>query len=256
MKDREKWLAETLVLLADTLTADFDVIDFMSTLVEGIQGLIDASEVGLMLADPQGNLRVMAYSTERMRLLELLEVQSNEGPCLECYRSGASVLNVDLEGAGERWPVFTPMAKDAGFRMVHALPMRLRDQVIGATNVFHSGLVVIDDSAHDLAQALADVATIGLLQERALSSASTLTEQLQHALNSRVVIEQAKGAVAERAGVDMNAAFEMLRSYARGKNRHLGDVALDVVERRLPVEALRSPKSAAADLGLSTPPKG
>ena len=240
IQDREQWLADTVVALADTLVGDFDVVEFLSSLAERIEELIDASEVGLVLADPYGHLRVMASSTERMRLLELFEVQSSEGPCLDCFRSGDAVVNADLEDAVPRWPVFTPMARAAGFRMVHALPMRLRDQVIGAVNVFHMTLVSLSDRDIHLAQALADVATIGLLQERAVHGATDLTGQLQRALNSRIVIEQAKGAVSERGGVDMGTAFGWLRGYARSNNRRLADVALAVVERTLPIEALRT----------------
>jgi GAF domain-containing protein len=248
MQNREQWMAETLVALADTMIADFDVIEFLSTLVERVQELIDASEVGLVLADLQGHLRVMASSSERMRLLEVFEVQTTEGPCLDCYRSGHAIVNVDLDTTLERWPVFTPMAREAGFRVVHALPMRLRDQVIGAANVFHATAVTLGDRDIHLAQALVDVATIGLLQERAVRGATVLVEQLQGALNSRVVIEQGKGAVAENAGVDMDTAFAWLRVYSRQNNLRLADVALAVVERSLPVEELRitatSPRAA------------
>jgi len=239
MRDREEWLADTLVGLADTLIDDFDVIEFLSTLAERLVELLDAAEVGLVLADPQGRLRVMAASTERMRMLDLFEVQSNEGPCLECYRSGEPVLNVELDSALARWPVFTPMARSAGFRAVHALAMRLRDQVIGAVNIFHTAQVAMSERDAHLAQALADVATIGLLQERAVRHATDVSEQLQRALNSRVVIEQAKGVVAERATVDMDTAFSWLRGYARANNRRLAEVAVAVVERSLAVDMLR-----------------
>lgn len=239
MQDREEWLADTLVGLADTLIDDFDVIEFLSTLAERLVELLGATEVGLVLADPQGRLRVMAASTERMRMLDLFEVQSNEGPCLECYRSGEPVLNVELDSALARWPVFTPMARSAGFHAVHALAMRLRDQVIGAVNIFHTAQVAMSERDAHLAQALADVATIGLLQERAVRHATDLSEQLQRALNSRVVIEQAKGVVAERATVDMDTAFSWLRGYARENNRRLAEVAGAVVERSLAVDVLR-----------------
>jgi GAF domain-containing protein len=150
-------------------------------------------------------------------------VQTDEGPCLDCFRSGAPVLNVDLESAPTRWPVFGPMARTAGFRTVHALPTRLRDQVIGAANIFHVAPVTVGDCNAHLAQALADVATIGLLQERAVRRVTDLSEQLQRALNSRIVVEQAKGAVAERAGVDMDTAFGWLRGYARRHHQRLAD---------------------------------
>ena len=251
MPEREEWLVDTLVTLADTLIADFDVIEFLSTLVERIADLLEAGEVGLVLSDPQGHLRVMAASTERMRLLELFEVQSREGPCLDCYRDGEAVLNVDLGETGDRWPAFTPMARTAGFVTAHALPLRLRRQVIGAVNIFHTTRVTITDRDVHLAQALADVATIGLLQERAVRHTTDLNEQLQRALNSRVAIEQAKGAVAERAGVDMDMAFGWLRGYARSNNLRLADIAAAVVDRTLGVDELRTSatRSSRSDQG-------
>jgi GAF domain-containing protein len=248
MQDREEWLADTLVGLADTLTSDFDVIEFLSTLSERLVELLDAAEVGLVLADPQGHLRVMAASTERMHMLDLFELQTSEGPCLDCYRSGDAVLNVELDSALARWPVFAPMARSAGFRAVHALAMRLREQVIGAVNIFHTTTASISDRDIHLAQALADVATIGLLQERAVRHASDLSGQLQRALNSRVVIEQAKGAVAERAAVDMDTAFAWLRGYARTTNSRLAEVATAVVERTLTVDTLRTRPTGTPDL--------
>jgi AmiR/NasT family two-component response regulator len=238
--DREGWLADTLVSLADTLTAAFDVVEFLSTLAERIVDLLDAAEVGLVLADPRGRLRVMASSTERMRLMDLFEVQTSEGPCLDCFRSGEAVINVDLEHAAAAWPVFTPMALQAGFRTVHALPMRWHDQVIGAANIFHATAASIDDRDRHVAQALVDVATIGILQERAVRRGTDLAEQLQRALNSRIAIEQAKGAVAERAGVDMDTAFGWLRTYARSNNMRLAVVAVAIVERALSIDALRT----------------
>jgi GAF domain-containing protein len=248
MDNREEWLADTLVMLADTLVAEFDVIDFLATLTERIVELLQASEVGLMLAEPQGHLRVMAATTERMRMIDLFELQADEGPCLECFASGEPILNVALEpdATEARWPAFTPRARDAGFRTVHALPMRLRDQVIGVANIFHAAPTTISDHDAHLAQALVDAATIGVLQERAVQHGGLLAEQLQHALNSRVAIEQAKGAVAERADVDMTTAFAWLRRYARTHNLRLATVARSVLDRTLAVDALRgSPASGA-----------
>ena len=238
IEDREQWLAETFKAQADTLIDDFDVIEFLSTLVHRIQELLEASEVGLMLDDQRGTLRVMASSTERMRLLELLEVQASQGPCFDCYSSGEAVLNVDLGASFTRWPDFTPMARASGFRSVHALPMRLRGQVIGAVNIFHTNPTTLIDRDTDLAQALADIATIGLLQERIHRATRELAAQLQNALSRRVVIEQAKGTVAERAGVDLDIAFGWLCDYARQNHLHLSDVACGVVTHTLPFETL------------------
>ena len=208
-----------------------------------------------MLAGPQGTLRVVAATTERMRLVDLFELQSNEGPCLDTYKSGVAILNVSLESpaAAERWPVFTAMARDLGFDTVHALPMGLRDQVIGAANIFHSTPTTISEHDSHLAQALVDAATIGVLQERAVQHGAVVAEQLQHALNSRVVIEQAKGVVAERADVDMDTAFNWLRSYARilatevGARRGAGHRTLAV--RRDDATAVTGAKSATSEAG-------
>ena len=249
MQDREEWMADTLLALADTLIADFDVIDFLSTLVERAKELTDASEVGLMLTDPQGHLRVMASSTYRMRMVELFELQSSQGPCFDCFRSGDAIVNVDLdlEGTLDRWPVFTPMARTAGFQVVHALPMRVRSEVIGAANVFHATRVTMSDRDVHLAQALTHIATIGILQERAVRSATGLSKQLQYALKARVVIEQAKGIVAEHAGVDMDTAIAWLRTYSRNQNLRLADVALAIVKHTLTAEVLQITTTSSVD---------
>lgn len=247
MKDREQWLTKTLLVLADTLISDFDVVEFLSLLADRLSELVEGADVGLVLVDQQGRLRVMGSSVERLRLLELFEVQSSEGPCLDCYRTGKAVVNVDLTGSSRRWPRFTPMARSGGYRMAHALPMRLREQVIGAANLLHPAPVMLGDRDLSVAQALADVATIGILQERAIRSATDLSQQLQGALNSRVVIEQAKGAVADRADVDMDTAFAWLRGYARVNGLRLTDVADAVVNRTLGVEILHTSAVRADD---------
>ena len=238
-EEREHWLTDAFVMLADTLTAEFDVVEFLSTLTERIVELLNAAEVGLVIADSTQKLQVIASSTDRMHLIELFEVQTHEGPCLDSYRDGQPVVNVDLKDAEMRWPVFTPMARSAGFRMVHALPMRWHDELIGATNIFHSARVKISERDAHLAQAFADVATIGLLHERAARGAGTLSEQLQRALTARVQIEQAKGVVAERAGIEVDAAFGWLRRYARSNNLRAADVARAVLDRTLSLEQLR-----------------
>jgi GAF domain-containing protein len=167
----------------------------------------------------------MAASDEQTRLLELFQLQHHEGPCLDAFLSGAPVVNADLRLAAERWPVFAPHAAQLGFRSVHALPLRLRTRVIGALNLFGADTGGLDPSDVKVVQALADVATIGLLQEQAISRGEVLTEQLQSALNSRIVIEQAKGALARAHGVDVDRAFDLLRGYARNHNRKLVDLA-------------------------------
>lgn len=233
MDNREEWLAKTFVELADTLVADFDLIDFMSVLVERCSELLGSAEVGLALAATRGELRVMASSSERMRMLELIEFQNDEGPCRDCLLTGERVLNHRLDNDVDPWPRFTPQARDAGFHMVHALPMRLRNDVIGAMNIFSPDLLEISPEDINLIQALADAATIGILQERAVKHESDLAGQLQGALNSRIVIEQAKGIVAERRHMDMDEAFALLRSYARSHRTPLSDVARAIIDHTL-----------------------
>jgi GAF domain-containing protein len=238
MEGREEWLARTFVELVDTLVAGFDVIDLMSTLVDRCSELLESSEVGLALADPQGHLRVLASTTERMRVLELIEIQNDEGPCRDCFRSGEPLVNQRLDASEGRWPKFGREARSAGFQMVHALPLRLRTETIGAMNIFNADLVELASQELNLAQALADAATIGILQERAVRHGVELAGQLQRALNSRIVIEQAKGVVAERLRVGMDEAFDLMRGYARGTRRRLGDVAVDLIDGSLDVTAL------------------
>jgi GAF domain-containing protein len=200
---------------------------------------------GLMLAAPDGSLRVMASSSDAMRVLELFEIQAQEGPCLDCFRTGAAVANEDLSVDADRWPRFGAEALAAGFRSVHALPMRLRGTVIGALNLFHVDAGAMRPVDVDAAQAFADVATIAILQHRAATEAFALNEQLNRALNTRIVIEQAKGMIAERQGLDMEQAFATLRNHARNHNLRLADVASDVIEGAL----------LAQDLDLLPPPK-
>ena len=233
MEHREEWLARTFVELADTLVADFDLIDFMTVLVERCAEMLGSAEVGLALAASRGELRVMASSSERMRTLELIEFQNDEGPCRDCLLSGDRVLNVRLDEADDRWPRFAPQARQAGFQMVHALPLRLRTDVIGAMNIFSPEVSELSPEDVNLTQALADAATIGILQERAVKHGTDLAGQLQGALNSRVVIEQAKGIVAERRQVDMDEAFALLRSYARSHREQLSDVARSIIDHSL-----------------------
>jgi len=222
-------LSETFVELTDTMVADFDIIDFLHVLTRRSVELLDVSAAGLLLADPRGELRVVAASSEAARVLELFQLQSDQGPCLDCFRSGRPVSAADLR-ADQRWPRFAAAAEQAGFRAVQALPMRLRDQVIGALNLFRGTVGAFDPEVVHVGQALADVATISLLHDRSMRRTDTLNEQLQTALNSRVVIEQAKGKLAERLGIDVNQAFALLRDQARNRNQRLSDVARAFVD--------------------------
>jgi GAF domain-containing protein len=228
---REQHLAAAFVELVDTLVDDYDVVDLLDRLAGHSVRLLGATAAGLLLDDQRGGgLRVLAASSERSRLLELFQLQTDQGPCLDCVRTGQPVSVPDLNDAADRWPRFVPMAAQQGFRAVHALPLRLRNQTIGALNLFHDQPATLTPDDLQLGQALADAATIGILHERAIRRGETLIEQLQTALNSRIIIEQAKGFLADRGGLDVDQAFDLLRGYARDHNLRLSDTARRVVE--------------------------
>ena len=213
-------VAEVFVEFADTLVEEFDLIEFLQMVTTRASELVGSAAAGLLLADPHGKLQFMAASDERAELLELFQVQAVEGPCQDCYVTGSPVVNADLRTASDRWPNFAPRAVAGGFRSVHAFPMRLRQDVIGALNLFGTDVGGMQPDDIRTVQALADVATIGLLQERAVRRGEVLSEQLRGALDSRIVIEQAKGAIAQMHGCSVDEAFDLLRGYAR--NNHLG----------------------------------
>jgi len=238
-------LAHTFVELADTLVDEFDLVEFLHILVDRCVELLDVSAAGLMLADSHSRLQVMASSTENIRLLELFQLQNDDGPCLDCYRTGKPVAHPDLTHAHDRWRQFAPAATQAGFRTVHALPMRLRTQIIGAFNLFHTNPHQLDRSVTRIGQAMADVATIGLIQERSLRHHETLVDQLQTALNSRILVEQAKGVLAERRGINPDEAFTLLRDYARRHHHRLTELAAAVVD---------GSTTATELLSITTPP--
>jgi GAF domain-containing protein len=222
-------LSDLFVDVADTLVADFDVVDFLTSLCEHATLVSGADAVGIMLTDHRGELRFMAASNDAGRSLEMLQLQLGEGPCLDCVRTKQPVVNTDLALAADSWPTFAPHAIEAGFQSVHAFPMRLRDQAIGALNLFSTRQMQFEPDEARIVQSLADVATIGILQERSIARAEALTEQLQGALNSRIVIEQAKGALARIEGITVDEAFERLRERARSSRQRLVDVAAIVL---------------------------
>ncbi|GGR64635.1 transcriptional regulator [Micromonospora fulviviridis] len=226
----ETQLADVFVEMADTLVDDFDVIEFLHVLTERCVELLGVSAAGLLLTDQRDALQVVAASSERTRLLELFQLQTDQGPCLDCFHTGQPVSVADLTLAAARWPRFTAAAAEVGFAAVHALPMRLRSEVIGALNLFDVRPGPLDEGRLRIGQALADVATIGLLQQRAIHRRDILTEQLQTALNSRVLIEQAKGVLAERLQVDIAQAFALLRDGARSRNRRLSELSQAIVD--------------------------
>jgi transcriptional regulator with GAF, ATPase, and Fis domain len=222
-------LAEIFVDAADTLVDDFDVIEFLETLTNHTAQVSSASSAGLLLANPQGQLHYVASSAESIKLLELFQLQYREGPCLDCFNTGQPVGNADLGAAEDRWPNFAPRAVAAGYRSVHAFPLRHQRRVIGAMNLFSTAPGALETRDARIVQSLADIATIALLQERTIRSGEILAEQLQRALNSRVMIEQAKGALARMHGVDVDLAFELMRRYARTNHHRLVDVAQAVL---------------------------
>jgi GAF domain-containing protein len=222
-------LAEVFVEVADTLVDDFDVIDFLELVTRHTAEVSQSASAGLLLADPHGQLQYMASSAESVRLLELFQLQYHEGPCLDCFRTGAPVVNTNLSEADERWPLFAPRAVAAGFRSVHAFPLRHRRRVFGALNLFSTDTGRFEATDVRIIQSLADIATIGLLQERNVRSSEILTEQLQSALNSRITIEQAKGVLSRTHHIDVDAAFERMRLFSRSNHLRLSDVARAVV---------------------------
>jgi GAF domain-containing protein len=232
-------LAGTFVLLSDTLVDDFDVADFLGMLTVRVVELTAAAEAGILLLDEHDTLQVMAASQERSRLLELFQLQHEEGPCLECSTTGRAIAVPDLTSERERWPRFAPHALEIGFHAVLAVPMRLRGRVLGALNLFYTAKGAIDAVDQALVQAFADVATIGLLQRSTAQDAQIHLGQVQHALQSRIVIEQAKGIVAEQASMSVDDAFERLRAHSRHHNRPLRELARAVIAGEV----------SAADLG-------
>jgi GAF domain-containing protein len=226
-------VAQSFVALSDALVDDYDVVELLDQLVRHCVSLLEIDAAAILLVGSDQSLEVMATSDEASRLMELVELQSRSGPCLEAVRTGESLAVTDPEELRDRWPALGRAADDVGFRAIYAFPLRVRDQRIGALNAFGDGGEPLAESDMRLAQALADVATVGILQQRSLSRVTELAEQLQQALDTRIAVEQAKGVLAEYGGVDMPAAFEALRRYARQRRQKLGSVARAVVAREL-----------------------
>ncbi|HVB51718.1 MAG TPA: GAF and ANTAR domain-containing protein [Acidimicrobiales bacterium] len=243
---RESLLIATLVELADNLVDHYDVIDVLTVLSDRCVEAVDVDAAGVMLASPGGELQYVASSSETMRILELFQVQANEGPCIDCFRDGHAIINHSLADSHDRWPNFTPRALAQGFQSVHCLPMRLRGRTIGALNLFRTLQGPLGDDDVAVAQGLADVATVAILQHRSSVDADTLNDQLSSALNSRIIIEQAKGIVSQSTSCDMDEAFSRLRAQARNHNEGLTDVAFRIVHGTLPVADLDLPKNTAA----------
>jgi len=229
---RESEVIRTMIRLADTLVAGYDIVELLQSLAEQCGALLGASATGILLADKGGRLEVVAASDESSDLLEVLQLAAGEGPCIECYRRGEAVSVPDISLL-EKWAPFRAAAEEQGYRSVYAFPMRLRQTTIGSLNLFQEHAGQLDHSDAETAQALADMATIGILQARTLEEASELSAQLQHALNSRVVIEQAKGFVAYRRGISLPEAFELIRRRARETRQPLSELAKRIISRQI-----------------------
>ncbi|WP_030566281.1 GAF and ANTAR domain-containing protein [Streptomyces aureocirculatus] len=238
---REEHLLAAMVEAVDTLVDNFDLIDFLHQLCDRCNKLLDVSAVGVLLADPGGKLQLIAASDEHTRLLELFALQIDQGPCVECRRSGTARLNISLDSpvATAGFPRFAQRARQAGFATTHALPMRLRQQVVGALNLFDTRAQHLSESDARVAQALADVATIAILQHRTIVHGNIERAQLQSALSSRIVIEQAKGILAERWHTHPDEAFDALRRHARAQQRALTAVCRELIDGTLDTSALQ-----------------
>ncbi len=234
--NRQARTATALVEIVDTLVSDFDVIDVLTVLTARCVELLEAAAAGILLADSTGRLRVIGASTEQIQLLELFQIQNDEGPCLDCFKSGKVVLNDHLD-TDSTWPQFAAESVRAGFPSVCAVPLRINDVILGCLNLFMSEPVRLSDADVALAQALADVASIAIMQDQAIRDAAIRERQLQHALNSRIAIEQAKGMIAEHDGVDMDDAFSRLRTFARTHDRRLTETAQAVVAGTVTIDS-------------------
>lgn len=235
---RERQIIKAFVDLSNELVDDYDVVEMLAQLTTSCASLLDVASAGLLLADANGKLHLVTSSSERTHHLEIFQLQRDEGPCLDCYHERRPVLVPDLDAEKKRWPQFCGAARTVGFRSVHALPMRLKSNVLGTLGLFGEEVGSLEKEDVALAQALVHVATVAIVNERSAADRSTVNAQLQQALTSRIVVEQAKGVIAHGGGLEMDAAFAVLRRYARDHGRKLSDIASEVVRRELSQEAL------------------
>jgi GAF domain-containing protein len=232
-RTREARLNAAFVKLADTLTDDYDIVDLLHTLVEECTAIFDVQAGGLMLADSDGRLQLVASTSEGADLVEVMQLNAGQGPCVQCFETGHPVGVADIANSGERWPDFRDEAMRQGFRSIYATPLKLRGQTIGTLNLLSATVGELNARDALAAQALTDVATIGILQERLIKERGIVADQLQRALDSRVLIEQAKGVLSESASISVDDAFGAMRAYARSHNLRLHDVAEGIVSRTL-----------------------
>jgi GAF domain-containing protein len=223
-------LTEVFVELADILTEGFDVVGYLGVLASRCVELLPVASAGVLMADHDGRLRPAAASDEPAWLLVLWQAQRGEGPCLDCSRSGSGIANVALDAATTRWPDFAAQARGYGYARTHAIPMRQRAALAGILALFSATPEPLGEADLGLGQALADVTAVGIAQRRAMARGAEATSQLREALSSKILIEQAKGILAERMQLHVDDAFAVLRNYARQSNRPLPAVARAVVE--------------------------
>lgn len=235
---REARLLETFVTLTDSLVDDYDVLDVLQTLVDRAVELFDAAAGAIHLRSGDGTLEVAASTSERSSFIGLLQLNAGEGPCITAITTGQLVTSEDVAALQKRWPRFAAASQERGYVGVHAIPLRLRSDIIGSLNLFRETEGALNGPDAQAAQALADVATISVLQQRTIQNATVAAEQLQHALDSRVAIEQAKGYLARAFDIDMDTAREILRRYARTNQQRLTDAASAVARGDIPLEAL------------------
>ncbi|HEX5729515.1 GAF and ANTAR domain-containing protein [Microbacterium sp.] len=236
MRTREDRLLRTVSTLADSLVDDFDVVELLQTLVEDCTSLFDAAAAGILLAGSNEELDVIVSTDARSQFIGLMQLRAGEGPCVEAVSTGKVVSVADLDSAADRWPVFAADARQSGYGSVHAIPMRSRAWTIGSLNLFRDSIGELNEPDAVAARTLADIATISILQHRLIEESTIAQSQLQRALDSRVVIEQAKGYIAQRHDVDMDAAFHLMRSYARSTQTRLSEVAARIVGGELTLQ--------------------
>ncbi|MHA6669679.1 GAF and ANTAR domain-containing protein [Homoserinimonas sp. A447] len=243
---REAKLNAAFVKLADTLIADYDVVDLLHTLVEECTALVGTQAGGLMISDPLGQLQLVASTSEQADFVEIMQLNAGSGPCVDCFATGTAVAVADIDASGTQWPEFRAAALQQGFHSVNATPLRLRGQVIGTMNLFSTSVGELSAPDAAVVQALADVATIGILQERLIRESDIVSEQLQRALDSRILIEQAKGVLSQTGSMEMDDAFRAMRNYARSNNLSLRLVAEGVTDRSIDVLATAAATESGA----------
>jgi GAF domain-containing protein len=247
---REARINTAFVTVADTLTTDFDVVDLLHALVEQCTEILDTDAGGLMLMNADGQLQLMTSTGEGADFVEVMQLNADSGPCIDCFTTGAAISVPNIQSSGGKWPAFQKAAMQYGFHSAHATPMRLRGQIIGTMNLFRTKRGALSGRDAAVAQALTDVATIGILHEHIAREGAILAEQLHHALDSRIFIEQAKGMVSHSRSIPMDDAFTVLRTHARNNNLTIRSVAEGVCARTMSVQSIIPGTGITAATGI------